>query len=259
MLQLAIPLPQILGFFMVFLRVGAILLSLPVFDSRSIPALLKAGLAFALSLVVFPLIAFDRQAAWEGVLPLFLAVAGEVLVGLALGLSVRMMFASVQLAGQLAGFQMGFAIVNVMDPLTAGQVSIIGQLKYLTAILIFFAINAHHLLLRAMAESFHLVPPMGFTPEAGFALHVVAAASGMFGVAVQIGAPIFVALLLASVALGLVARTVPQMNIFIVGMPLKILVGLVMFIFTLPHLSSFLRSLFEGVGEQILRQMFLAG
>jgi len=247
-----VPLEQIQLFLLVFIRVSVILIMLPLFDNRSIPPMMKVGLSLSVTLVMLPLLNIKGIPLITEVLPLALGIITEVILGMAIGLSVRLIFTGVQLAGQLAGYQMGFGVVNVMDPLSSAQVSIIAQVNYLFAAMIFLSIDAHHWFLYAMAESFTIIPPLNFHVNSALTDQIMTMAAGMFSIAVKIGAPVMVALLLTSVALGVVARTVPQMNIFIVAFPLKIAVGFFFLMLTLPYLSSFLQEIFSGVGRDIL-------
>lgn len=252
MALIQVPLEQIQLFLLVLVRVSIILITLPLFDSRSIPPMMKIGLSFSISLVILPLLSVKGIPLITEVLPFVLGIITEMILGIAIGLSVRLLFTGVQLAGQLAGYQMGFGVVNVMDPLNSGQVSIIAQVNYLIAAMIFLTIDAHHLFIYAMAESFAIIPPLNFHVSRALTDQVVRMAAGMFITAIKIGAPVMVALLLTSAALGIVARTVPQMNIFIVAFPLKIAIGFLFIILTLPHLSSFLQEIFGDVGRNIL-------
>jgi len=127
MITLNISLPQLQLFFFVFIRVGAILMSIPVFDSKSIPLFFKIALAFATSIVLFPMLGIDPVPMATSVIALGVGVAGEILLGLAIGFSVKLIFAGVQLAGQLAGYQMGLALANVMDPSSSQQVPLLAQ------------------------------------------------------------------------------------------------------------------------------------
>lgn len=249
MASIQFPLAQVQLFFLVFLRVSIILVILPLFDSRSIPPMLKAGLALAVSILVFPLLNVKQMPLITEAIPFGLGVVTELILGFAIGLSVRLIFAGIQLAGQLAGYQMGFGIVNVMDPLNHAQVSIMAHLSYLIAILIFLSVNAHHWFLYAMADSFQVIPPMEFHIAGTLTGQMVDLAAEMFTIAIKISAPIMVVLLLTSVALGVVSRTVPQMNIFIVAFPLKIFVGIIFFILTLPYLSAYMQEMYGGIGQ----------
>lgn len=237
---------QLQMLFLIFLRISAVMLTLPVFDSRSIPILFKAGFSLAVSVLLLPLLN-PSLPPLEGLSLAFgLGAVGEILMGAILGFSVKLLFAGVQLAGQLAGFQMGIGIANVFDPVTSAQVSVIGQFNNLLAMLIFLVINAHHVFLRAVADSFRLVPPLGFHYGAASAGTIIDLAGHMFVVAVQIGAPVIVALMLASVALGIMARTVPQMNVYFVAAPVNVIVGLMFIGFSLPFFWSYLSRLFRN-------------
>ena len=252
MITFNISLPQLQIFFLIFLRVGAIIMFIPIFDSRNIPVLFKAGLAFSVSILLFPILKLDNIPFITSAIPFGIGVIGEIMLGVIIGFSVKLIFAGIQLAGQLSGFQMGLSIANVMDPVTSAQVSVIAQLNNLTAMLIFLTINAHHLFLRAVAESFRLIPPFNVQFSNSLVEQLISLSGNMFIIAIKVGAPVIVALLLTDVALGLIARTVPQMNIFLVAIPLKIVVGLLFLAFALPYLLSFFRQIFNESWRDIL-------
>jgi len=214
-----ISLSQVQVFILIFLRVSAIIMTVPLFDSRNIPVLFKAGLSLSTSIILFSVVRPDNIPFITKLIPFGIG---------------------------------GFGIVNVMDPQTSAQVSVIAQLKYLIAMLIFLAVNAHHWFLRALVESFRLVPPLDFQFNNSLLEQLMGFANNMFVIAIKIGAPMVVSLLLTSVSLGLVARTVPQINIFIVAFPLKIAVGLLFLGLSLPYLSSFLGGIFGHLGSDIL-------
>ena len=242
-------------FFAVLVRVAAILMSIPVFSGKNIPIPLKAGFVLAVSLVLVPLVRIDPMLQIAST-PLFLiGVAGEILLGVAVGLIVRAIFAGVQLAGQLAGYQMGMAIANVIDPDSSAQVPLISQFYQILAVLIFVTVNAHYWFLGAIEESFRLVPPFGFQLSHSLIQQLIQLGSGIFIIGLKIGAPVMVVLLLTSVAFGLIARTVPQMNIFIVAIPLKIGIGLLFIFFSLPYCTVYLGGLFEELGTRILSML----
>ena len=252
MISLTIPLPQLQLFFLVFLRVGAIMITIPVFESRSIPQLFKLALAFTASLALFPLLGLEAVPISSSIIGLGIGAAGEILLGLVIGFSVKLIFAGIQLAGQMAGYQMGMAIANVMDPAESQQIPLLAQFNNLCALLIFLALNAHHWFIRALTQSYRLVPPFNARFDGALTEHLIQLAGKMFVIAIQVGAPIIATLLVTSVAFGLIARTVPQMNVFIVAMPLKIGVGLVFLGFSLPYFSAFLKKVFDGLGNHIL-------
>jgi flagellar biosynthesis protein FliR len=252
MISLNIPLLQIQLFFLAFLRVGAIFMSMPVFDSESIPILFKLGLAFATTIVLYPILNLSPEPVFANLAVFCLGVAGEIFIGITIGFAVRLVFAGIQLAGLLAGYQMGLAIANVMDPASSEQIPLLAQLNHLVALLIFMAINAHYWFIRALAESFRIVPPLNLHLGNALTEQITHLAGNMFLIAIQVGAPVITALLIASVCFGLIARTVPQMNVFIVAIPLKIGVGLLFFGFSLPYFIAFLKKIFSGLGQNIL-------
>lgn len=227
-------------------------MSIPIFGGKNIPFVFKAGLAISVSVLLFPILELEALPYHFEAIPFGIAIISEIMLGVILGLSVNLIFAGVQLAGQLVGFQMGFAIANVMDPQTGNQASIIAGLQNMAAMLLFLAFNAHHWFLQTLADSFKLVPICDFKISGSLAEHFLRLAGNMFIIAVKVAAPVMAALLVTSVCLGLIARTVPKMNVFLVGMPLKIGLGLIFVAFSFPYLASFLKQIFMGLGDGIL-------
>jgi flagellar biosynthetic protein FliR len=246
---------QLQMFFLIFLRIAAILLSMPIFNSQSIPILFKVGLALAVSIVLYPLL--DRTAfpALSDLGSFALGAVAEILLGFSIGMAVNLIFVGLQLAGQISGYQMGLALAQVMDPAAGEQIPLLAQFFQLFAFLIFLTINAHHWFLMALADSFQLVPPFGFKISGSLIEQLFHLAGNMFVLAVKVGAPVIAALLLTSIAFGLIGRTVPQMNILFVAMPLKIIIGLLFVGFSLPYLSSFLKAVFSNLGNTIFLLM----
>jgi flagellar biosynthetic protein FliR len=185
-------------------------------------------------------------------------LGAELLLGLVLGLSVRLILTGFEMAGQFMGFQMGFTIVNVVDPQSGSQTSIMAQFSYILAILIFLMANGHHYLIQALARSFELVPPGGFVPHAEVFAKLAKLSSHMFTVALKIAAPVMSSLLLATIALGIVSKTVPQMNILIVGFPLNIGIGLVLLGFSMSTVVPYVVRLF-GQLLPVMERLMQAG
>jgi len=240
---------QIETFVFIFLRVSAIIVVIPILGNRTVPLRVKGGLSIIIAFLIFPFIQYP-VVSYE-IVPLVLKMAGEILIGIIIGLTGRLLFAGIQLAGQLIGFQMGFAIVNVVDPVSSSQVSIIAQFQYLIAALIFFAVNGHHIFLYAIAESYNIIPPLDFHFSGPLMDSLISLSRDIFIVAVKTGAPIMAILLLTSVGLGMIARTVPQINIFIVGFPLKIGIGLIGIGLTLPIFVKIVGTVFVMVEGKI--------
>ena len=239
-------------FLFVLLRVGALIMFFPVLGSGQVPGRIKVGLILFVSIAVFPVVRatpmHDPKSLFELVVNLF----SEITIGLAVAYSARLMFTAVQIAGTVVDFQMGFGVVNVIDPQTETQVSITAQFQNILAILFFLALDAHHLIIGAIVESFFLINPFQinfstFTPEIILLLF-----KATFVTAVKIAAPIMAILFFISVGLGLVARTVPQMNVFIVGFPLQIGVGLLMVGLSMSFFSIVVQGQIEQLPERFL-------
>lgn len=216
-------------FFLILIRVSVVLFLFPVFGSNLFPLIAKAGFALLFSIVLFPVVGSTIQHFPQTISELLILMVAEAFVGLSLGLTVRMFFGAVQLAGQLISFQMGFAVINVIDPQTGSQVSILDQLGYWAVFLVFLLLNGHHILIGSLVDSFHILGIGSITLKSGLLKYYVNLAGEMFTLAVKIGAPGIVALLFVSTAFGLCAKFAPQMNILIAAFPVKIVVGLFFF------------------------------
>lgn len=220
-------------------------------NSTSIPLLFKFGLALSASIVLFPLLNLNVFPVLTNLSSFVVGAVGEILLGVIIGMAVNLIFVGLQIAGQLSGYQMGMALAEVIDPADGEQIPLLAQFFQIFAFLIFLTVNAHHWFLRALADSFHLLPPLGFKLSGSVIEQLMHVAGNMFVIAIKVGAPVIAALLLTTIALGLVARTVPQMNVFFVAMPLKIMIGLMFVGFSLPYLSSFLNAVFRKLGDMI--------
>ena len=221
-------------FLLVLLRVGALLVVAPIFGHRLYLARAKVGMALAISLVIFPSVSQVGLNVPEGFLPYALVLVREVIMGIVLGFSVLLLFMSIQFAGQLAGLQMGFGIVNVIDPQSQDQISIIGQFLNILAILLILCLDGHHIILNGLKASFDVVPLGGVVLKASIVEKMIVLTSSLFTIAIKISAPILISLFLVSVAMGVLARTVPQMNVFIVGFPVQLAVGIFVLVSSLP-------------------------
>ncbi|WP_319409765.1 flagellar biosynthetic protein FliR [uncultured Desulfosarcina sp.] len=246
MATLNIPLDAFYGVMLIFLRVAAIVFSAPVLDTATIPVVFKAGLAFAVSILLLPVVDAVVSVRDLSLMAFVIGVFSEIAIGVTIGLSVKLLFTGIQLAGQIVGYQMGFAVANVMDPATSAQIPILAQFYNLTAMLVFLSINAHHMFFSALVDSYTILPPLSIHISPQLVGMMMRLATNMFVVAIKVGAPLIAVMLMVSVALGLVARTVPQINIFIVAMPMKIVIGLVFMVIVTPYLTAYLIDLFSS-------------
>lgn len=222
------------GFLLVFGRISGLFLSAPIYSSRQIPVQLKVLMTVLLAAVIALAVRPKYYADINHTGVFLLALFSEMLTGYAIGLVAYIIFAAVQLAGQLIDMQMGFGIVNVLDPQSGTQIPLVGNLNYLLALLVFLGMDGHHLLLTALYQSYQYIPVLGAAFEPGFTRFLMQLGAYLFVVALKIAAPVVTAIFVADVALGFIARTVPQMNVFLIGIPLKVLGGLLMLLLTLP-------------------------
>lgn len=243
------------GFLLILVRILAFFATVPIFSYRNIPNTFKIGLGFFLAWITFytieiPELAFDEQ--------YILLIGKEALVGLLIGLFAYIIMAAIQVAGGFIDFQMGFAIANVIDPQTGAQSPITGQYLYIIAILFLLLIDGHHLLIHGLLYSFDIISLEQFISIENPELILVGFAQ-MFLIAFQLAIPIVGSLFLVDVALGLIARTVPQLNVFVVGLPLKIFVAFVMLLLFIPFYTMIVRKLFQYILEMMKALIHLLG
>ena len=241
-------LEQMQGFFWVLVRVSIMFFLLPLFGARGIPTIWKAGLSIVVALVLTPVVPPIRNL--PTTLPeLVIGVTAEAVLGLILAVSIKMLFTIVQMAGQFMSFQMGFGMARAIDPQTGVQSTVLTQFMYLFTILFFFAIDGHHIFIRALAASFYMVPPNSLSFDPSLTEVLIRISGNMFMMGVKIAAPIMVSLFLSNLCLGIVARTVPQVNILMVGFPINLCLGLILFSLILKNISPLLTDLFNSMGE----------
>jgi len=223
----------------------------PIFSQRSVPPTVRLLLGLGTALALFP-IAPVPEAPIPGLFGFFLAVAGEVFLGLLLGFAAGFPFVGIRMAAGLVGVQMGFGVVNVFDPQQGHQVALLSRFYDLLALLLFLLMNGHHLLLRALGLSLRAVPLGGAEVAPGLGEALLGLAGSMFVTMLAVGAPLIAVLFLTDAAMGFVARMVPQMNIFIVGFPVKIGLGLFAMAVTLPYFVSTVDRLTSSLEQDLL-------
>ncbi len=241
---------QFQGFILVISRISGIFIDAPLLSNRSIPALAKIGLVVFLALLIFPFVFFKDLPPNLTLWPLFLNIVKELWVGLVLGFCARLIFIGVQIAGQLMDYQMGFSFVNIVDPESRVQVPIMGQFLFILTMLVFMLINGHHWVIKSIAKSFEVIPLCAVKFNPAIVTNINKVFLDVFIIAFKIASPVMVTLFLVDVASGIIARVVPQANILIVGFPLKIGLGLWLFLISLP--------LFFMVIKRILTQLLLS-
>lgn len=235
------------AFLLAFCRLGGVLAVAPVFGHRSVPVTHRAGLAALVALIVAPLLGRPATGGARDALGLVLALGGELLLGAALGLVASFVLSAVQVAGELIGNQMGLAIGALYDPSLGGQATVITRLLDLLALLFLLAVNGHHLVLQAVVGSFHRLPAGALAPGTALPGGVVSLGAKVFRAGLELAAPIVGILLVVNVTLALLTRVAPQANVFVVGLPVTMAVGLFCFVQTFPYVGQLVGRLAAGL------------
>ncbi len=238
---------SVITFALVFLRVTGVFVTAPLLGGRFLPVQarvsLSAGIAYLLSHVV------NGAPAVPGPVELALAGIHEVIIGMALGFMLMLIFAAVQLAGQIIDMEMGLGLANVMDPMLQGRVPLLGSFYYMIALVLFLTVDGHHVLLMALARSYEVARIGGFLIPQETMRTMVYAVREMWRLAGLIALPVVGAVFLTTVGLGVVSRAVPQMNMFIMGLPVKMLSGSIIALLSLPVVVGILMNRFSGMDK----------
>jgi flagellar biosynthesis protein FliR len=230
---------RVAGFFLVLARVGPLFVFAPLFSSRLMPMRVRGIVAVALALAISPLATGDDSVP-TAVMELGGLIVKEILVGMAYAFAVGAIFAAASIAGSYLDIMIGFSFGSVIDPLTGAQASVLAQIYSLVAVLIFIVIGGDGWVVQGLARTYDLVP-LTSVPDLGpLVVGVQKAFATMFIAALQLAAPVILALTITDAALGMIARTVPQLNVLAVGFPAKIAVGLLMIAASLPFAAGWL-------------------
>ncbi|MCO7125982.1 flagellar type III secretion system protein FliR [Sporolactobacillus shoreicorticis] len=235
-------------FLLILARMTSFIVTMPIFSYRTVPAPVKIGLAAALALLVDVTLLNSQSVPLDGRYVLLLMK--EILVGLTMGFVAGIITYAVQLAGAFIDMQIGFAIANVISPESGVPTPLTGQFLYVLQLLFFLGVNAHHMLINGVLYSFQLirVNELGVAFDSGSTAEFVARVTAqMFLISAQLAIPVVGCLFLVDVAVGLVARTVPQINVFVVGLPLKLLVGFAVMLVVFPSLIGLFQIIFESM------------
>lgn len=214
-------------FVLVFFRVLSLCLVAPIFGNRAVPAQIKAGLGFVTALVLMPLVMQTQPAQVHPWTAFPVLILQESSVGFVIGVVASLLFAAAQLSGEILDRYMGFGLAHLIDPEFDEETSLVSEFENLVALMLFLAIGGHHILLLGLCESFELIPLGGVRCDSAIAMEIVRVTGQVFPVAIKLTAPAFVILIVTTVVEGLIARFVPQMNVLVIGLPLKIAVGLI--------------------------------
>lgn len=237
-------------------RVSGVMLFAPFLGSAVIPARIKAVLTLALTLVLYPMLSRRLPQ-----LPLEhwpLLVIRELLLGIALGIATSLVFEAAQMAGQILSVQMGYSMVNIIDPTTQVDTTVVGVFHQSVAMLIFLRMDVHLWILRALGNSFLYLPPGGCHVSRPFTLSLLSAGSAILSTGVQIAAPVLSATLLTDIVLGFLGKASPQLPLMVIGPAVKSLLGLMVLFAALKYWPDMFRVLFVRSMEYANHLLYLA-
>jgi len=237
---------SLLNFLLVFVRISSFMVTVPVFSGRQIPNRYKIGFSVVLSVLCVGVINEPIQSFPLG--KMVLLILKEFMVGIVLGLVANILFYAVQLAGALLDLLIGFSMASLFDPTFGTNSQITGRFKNILAILVLLATNGHHLLIQGILASFDWITLQSSVPawmDGRLSTFLMDCVQQMFMIGFMMAAPLIGTLFIVDVALGIIARTVPQMNVFAIFPPVKILIHFMMYIFILPGFFYLLKVLFE--------------
>ncbi len=224
-------------FFWPMIRILAMISVAPLLGNRTIPIRVKVALAILITIVAAPslppapVMAIDSYAG-------FAQIAREILIGLSLGFAVRIVFAAVEMAGELVGLQMGLSFAGFVDPTSGGAANVVSRFFGIIAVLLFLAINGHLLMIYGVIESFQVIP---INLDGSVLLQgrrLIGLGSELFRIAMTIAMPFVILLLIVNLAMGVMSRVAPQLNIFAVGFPVTLTVGMSSLLLILPYLAN---------------------
>lgn len=247
---LHLALPQFQAFSILLVRIAGLVSVFPILNTRTIPMPVKTGLVTMLGLVLMPIIQLPNLPS-DPVL-VMAGIGSEFLIGLTIGLAVRLLFSGFQMAGDMIGTQMGFGAIQMLDPMSHQNTPLIAQFQLTLGSLVFLSLNAHLMVVHAIGMSYEFVPPFGARLSEGIALDIIQLAQNMLGVALKLAAPVFATLLIVNAVLAILGRAVPQMNVFVMSFPITIGAGLLAMSLAMPFTLNLFEKEFETLVDTIL-------
>ncbi len=224
-------------FTIVLFRTASILFFSPIYNQTSLPLIIKIGFALVIAIAIFPTINSTQLVLPDNLPNFILIIFKEVAVGFLIGYSATLAFGAFVMAGELISTEMGLAMAELVDPLFGDRISPISQILQIVGLVLFFAMNGHHWLINALVLSYKTVPITGFIESGASISKILEMFSGLLVSAIKIAAPIMIVLSLVVVVSGFLARSTPEINIFLIIFPTKILVGVLILAVTFPFIT----------------------
>jgi flagellar biosynthesis protein FliR len=236
---------------LIFIRIFTALSVSPVLGHKSLPMLFQIALSFIISYMIFLGSGLETVNGDISLWFLFINGAKEAITGLIIGYSMHIVFWGISYAGTLIGFDIGLSMAEVFNPMEETSSNVVGEFIYTIAILIFFIIDGHHYFIQALASSFSIIPLGKFTINTSVYTLLVKYTGGVFIIAVKIASPIMVSFFLIHLAEGIIARVIPQMQVFFVTQPIKIALGLSMLVALVPIYVYVIKNMLKGYEDSL--------
>lgn len=257
MINYEVALAQFELFILILMRIASFVFVAPFFNTANTPRRIKIGFSFFLTVLVYSM-NMDLQVSYSGVIEYAGLVLQEVVVGLLLGAVTAFCVQIIMLAGKIIDMEIGIAMAQIMDPTTHVQVGIMGNFYYYLLLLLLIVSGLHQYLIAAIVETYHVIPLGGIRFSPTIYTDIIQFMSDYFVIGFRIALPVFAAMLLLNCILAILARIAPQMNMFVVGMQLKIFAGIFVIFFTvimMPAVSSFIYNEIQSIMASLVRGM----
>ena len=247
------------SFLLTLMRVSILTFLMPFFGGDTIPATIKVMVCLVLSLAIWPQLSLPGWQLPAHGFDIALIMLGEVVLGLTMGLVVHFIFAGIQTGGEILGFQMGFTMVSVMDPVSGARISATSHFLYMISLILFLIFDGHLHLLRALALSFELIPAGSLFIGEQLTRTVIELSGQIFVLAIKIAAPVMAALFMVELTLALMGRAAPQMNLMTLGFPIKIAVGFFFLSMLFSIMAGLMEELIVNLGPMFANLMRMSG
>lgn len=247
-----VPTAEIVRFVLVLTRLSGIMILAPFFSSNTVPAHVRVVFSIVTAFILAPSLPLNRVPIDLDLGNIAGVFVSEVMFGVILGLAALCVFAGLQFAGQVISFQLGFSIINIIDPQTQVESSVFSFLLNYIGLLIFLLINGHHWFLLAINESFSVLPIGGVHIRGPLVAQMIGFSASTLIIGLKIAAPIIAVTVITDVVMGIIGRTAPQIHLLVIGMPLKLLVGFSCMSFSFYFMSHYLESLFLSLSRSLV-------
>lgn len=240
-------------FLLVFVRITGMFFLSPIFGRRNIPNYYKIGFCFVFAIIVSNSVPVPDISSYNTLASYVFLIAKELIIGLMLGFISYLLFSGIYIAGQMIDMRIGFGMVSVFDPITNVQIPITADFYVVFATLFMLVTDSHYLLIKAVSDSFTIIPPGRAVLGGPLALQLVKLISDAFVIGFKIAAPVTVVVLITDVALGIISKSMPQLNVFMLGMPVKIIAGLLVIALTIGTFKGIVNVIIQGTYEEIFK------